>query len=182
MKIRLTGLPAEAEDAITTISTLPGFDVTEISGPYPNRGASRLVRFYLEVRLINRETRRPAAARQGDSRMKTQQKDYYAILGITQDATMAEIKKAYRRLARKHHPDKNPDDPHAAERFRDLTEACDVLTDPARREAYDRDYQPAPGARSPRRWPTATPSAACRRARNDLGRPSGPGTPKYPPW
>ena len=51
MKIRLTGLPAEVDSAVATISALPGIDVTEISGPYPNRGASRLVRVYLDIRL-----------------------------------------------------------------------------------------------------------------------------------
>ncbi len=78
--------------------------------------------------------------------MKTQAKDYYAILSITPGASLADIKKAYRRLARKHHPDKNPGDPHAAERFREITEAYDILTDPGARETYDRNYQPAPGA------------------------------------
>jgi curved DNA-binding protein CbpA len=79
--------------------------------------------------------------------VKTQAKDYYAILGIPPDAATADIKKAYRRLARKHHPDRNPGDPNAAARFRDLTEACETLTDPALRAAYDRDYQPAPGTK-----------------------------------
>jgi len=85
--------------------------------------------------------------------MKTQVKDYYAILGITPDATLADIKKAYRRLARQHHPDKNPGDEHAAGRFRELTEAYELLTDPDRRAAYDATYQPAPGT-------TVTPPAA----------------------
>jgi curved DNA-binding protein CbpA len=79
--------------------------------------------------------------------MKTQTKDYYTILGITADATLAEIKKAYRRLARKHHPDKNPGNSDAAARFRDITEAYDTLTDPARRADYYRTYRPAPGTK-----------------------------------
>ena len=79
--------------------------------------------------------------------MKTQTKDYYAILGITCDATLADIKKAYRRLARKHHPDRNNGDPAAAGQFREITEAYELLTDPVAREAYDRHYQPAPGAK-----------------------------------
>jgi len=53
MKIRLTGLPAEVESAVAVIGALPGFDVTGISGPHPNRGLSRLVRVYLDIRLIS---------------------------------------------------------------------------------------------------------------------------------
>jgi len=68
----------------------------------------------------------------------TRHPDYYALLGVEPDATTAQIKKAYRKLARLHHPDTNPGDPDAATRFRQITEAYDTLTDPARREAYDR--------------------------------------------
>ena len=72
--------------------------------------------------------------------------DYYALLGLSQDATLAAIKKAYRRLARQHHPDHHPGDPEAAARFRDLTEAYDTLTDPDRRAAYDAGYTPPPSS------------------------------------
>jgi len=65
-------------------------------------------------------------------------RDYYEILGIPKTATNAEVKKSYRRLAVKYHPDKNPGDPHAEERFKELGEAYDVLIDEQKRAAYDR--------------------------------------------
>ncbi len=64
-------------------------------------------------------------------------RDYYEILGVTKDATEQEIKKAYRKLAVKHHPDRNPDDSGAAERFREATEAFEVLKDSQKRAQYD---------------------------------------------
>jgi len=64
--------------------------------------------------------------------------DYYEILGIKRDAKPEEIKKAYRRLARKYHPDVNPGDKAAEERFKLMSEAHDVLSDPKKRTVYDR--------------------------------------------
>ncbi len=64
--------------------------------------------------------------------------DFYKLLGIARDAKPDEIKKAYRRLARKHHPDVNPGDKSAEERFKAITEAHDVLSDPKKRAVYDR--------------------------------------------
>ena len=64
--------------------------------------------------------------------------DFYQVLGIKRDAKPEEIKKAYRRLARKHHPDVNPGDKSAEERFKLITEAHDVLSDPKKRSVYDR--------------------------------------------
>src|SRR6476661_3002333 len=64
--------------------------------------------------------------------------DYYEILGIKRDAKPEEIKKAYRRLARKYHPDVNPGDKSAEERFKLMSEAHDVLSDPKKRAVYDR--------------------------------------------
>jgi molecular chaperone DnaJ len=65
-------------------------------------------------------------------------KDFYQILGIKRSATAEEIRKAYRRLARKLHPDVNPNDKAAEERFKDVQEAYDVLGDPKKREFYDK--------------------------------------------
>ncbi len=65
-------------------------------------------------------------------------KDYYRILGVARDATAADIKSAFRRLARETHPDANPDNPAAAERFREAAEAYEVLSSPERRQRYDR--------------------------------------------
>lgn len=64
-------------------------------------------------------------------------RDYYEILGLTREASDTEIKKSYRRLAREHHPDANPDDTGAEERFKELTEAYEVLSNQESRMAYD---------------------------------------------
>jgi len=64
-------------------------------------------------------------------------RDYYTVLGINRDATEEEIRKAYRKLAMKHHPDRNPDDKASEEKFKEAKEAYEVLTDPKKRPAYD---------------------------------------------
>src|SRR5262244_2856710 len=64
-------------------------------------------------------------------------RDYYKVLDVPKTATEAEIKKAYRRLAMKYHPDRNPNDRDAEESFKEAKEACEVLTDPHKRAAYD---------------------------------------------
>jgi molecular chaperone DnaJ len=64
-------------------------------------------------------------------------RDYYEVLGLSREASEAEVKKAYRRLARDHHPDANPGDTGAEERFKELTEAYEVLSNPQARRAYD---------------------------------------------
>jgi molecular chaperone DnaJ len=76
------------------------------------------------------------------------QSDYYDILGLDRDASQEDIKRAFRRLARKHHPDVNPNDPEAEARFKQIAEAYAVLSDPAKREQYDRYGHVEPGVGS----------------------------------
>ncbi len=63
--------------------------------------------------------------------------DYYSILGVPKDANARDVKKAYRKLAQQYHPDKNPDDPAAEAKFKEINEAYDVLGDPETRKEYD---------------------------------------------
>src|SRR5882757_2610371 len=82
------------------------------------------------------------------------EKDYYKVLGVPKDATDAEIKKAYRKLARENHPDANKGNLKAEERFKEISEANNVLGDPKKRKEYDEartlfgngGFRPGPGA------------------------------------
>src|SRR5918999_3427463 len=74
----------------------------------------------------------------GDVRREWFEKDYYAVLGVPKNASAAEIKKAYRKLAQQHHPDANAGNVAAEERFKEVSAAYDVLSDPEKRKAYDR--------------------------------------------
>jgi molecular chaperone DnaJ len=64
-------------------------------------------------------------------------RDYYEVLGVSREASLDDLKKAYRKLAVRYHPDKNPGDKHAEESFKEATEAYEVLKDPAKRQQYD---------------------------------------------
>ena len=98
--------------------------------------------------------------------------DYYKILGINKNASQDEIKAAYRKLARKHHPDLNPNDKEANKRFQQVNEANEVLSDPEKRKKYDqygKDWQHAEA------YEKANASAGRRTRRgNGAGRASNP--------
>lgn len=73
----------------------------------------------------------------GDVRREWFEKDYYQVLGVPKNSTAAEVKKAYRKLAQKHHPDANPGNPRSEERFKEISAAYDVLGDEDKRKQYD---------------------------------------------
>src|SRR5881628_1336890 len=94
--------------------------------------------------------------------MAVEFKDYYATLGVTRDASAADIKKAFRKLARQYHPDVAKDKKNAEAKFKEINEANEVLSDPVKRKKYDElganwnneGFQPPPGrsgAAGPRR-------------------------------
>src|SRR5258708_4211419 len=70
--------------------------------------------------------------------MATTKRDYYIVLGVERNATPDDVKKAYRKLAVKYHPDKNPGDKTAEDKFKELGEAYEILSNPDKRAAYDR--------------------------------------------
>ncbi len=76
-------------------------------------------------------------------------RDYYEVLGVARGASQEEIKKAFRRLARQYHPDANKDDPNAAEKFKEINEAYEVLGDPEKRARYDQFGHAGVGAGDP---------------------------------
>lgn len=86
--------------------------------------------------------------------------DYYKILGVDKGASQADIKKAYRKLARKHHPDLNPNDTSAKDKFQEINEANEVLSDPEKRKKYDEYGE---------HWKHADEFEAQKRARQQAG-------------
>ena len=106
-----------------------------------------------------------------------QTKDFYAVLGVSASATQDDVKKAYRKLAKKYHPDSNKSDPKSAERFKEITEANTVLSDPAKRKQYDDMRRLGAfggfgggGGRGGARGPNAPPSGGAYRTEEfDIG-------------
>src|SRR5260221_1614921 len=104
-------------------------------------------------------------------------RDYYEVLGVSKDVSEEDLKKAYRKLAVKHHPDKNPGDKSAEEKFKELGEAYEALNDPQTRAAYDQYGHAAfdPRRRAPRGWGGRLPrSFQGLRRRDWRGRPPPP--------
>ena len=91
-------------------------------------------------------------------------RDFYEVLGVARDADDAALKSAYRRLAMKYHPDRNPDDPTAEQNFKEVNEAYDVLKDSQKRAAYDRfGHDAFENGGGPARAPDSVGSAAVSR-------------------
>jgi curved DNA-binding protein len=112
--------------------------------------------------------------------MPLEYKDYYDILGVSRKADKKEIKRAFRQLAREHHPDVNPNNPEAEERFKEINEAYEVLSDPEKRQKYDQlgaewqQYQQAgggPGDFDWSQWQSGTPRAGEPRVHVRYGTP-----------
>jgi hypothetical protein len=116
----------------------------------------------------------PAPARSGTRKkleMTGQERDYYSLLGVGRDASGTDIDRAYRRAARETHPDINPEDSSAAERFNAVTIAYETLRNPGRRASYDR-----PGVRARKGMPVSGRRGAHAAGPPPvhLGRPPGP--------
>ncbi|EWC44034.1 hypothetical protein DRE_01386 [Drechslerella stenobrocha 248] len=120
-RAKILGQAGKWEDAVRELKAL--FDANPQDGTLPK-----------EIRQAELELK------------KSLRKDYYKILGIERDATEQQIKKAYRQMAIKWHPDKNPDKPDADARFKDIGEAYETLSDMTKRDRYDRgvDIEPDP--------------------------------------
>src|SRR5215218_6487838 len=90
--------------------------------------------------------------------------DYYKILGLNKDASDDDIKKAYRKLARKYHPDLNPNDKDAHRKFQQINEANEVLSDPEKRKKYDQYGKD---------WPHAEQFEKARQSQSNYGNAGG---------
>ena len=106
-------------------------------------------------------------------------KDYYEILGVSRNASEVELKKAYRQLALKYHPDRNPDNKESEDKFKEAAEAYDILSNPEKRKRYDQyGHAGVGGAAAASAVPPQAPSAGCRhRPPPGCGHPRASGLP-----
>ena len=104
----------------------------------------------------------------GDIRREWFEKDYYQVLGVPKNASAAEIKKAYRKLAQQYHPDANPGNKEAEERFKEVSSAYDVLGDEEKRKQYDQVRDMAASGLRRRLRPGGAGRPGGRRARRGL--------------
>jgi molecular chaperone DnaJ len=102
-------------------------------------------------------------------------KDFYKVLGVSKDVTQADLKKTYRKLARKYHPDSNPGNAAAEAKFKEISEANSVLSDPEQRKEYDAVRAMGGGALA-----RATPGRPGRRSNGTAGAPRPRGRPRPP--
>jgi DnaJ-class molecular chaperone len=87
-------------------------------------------------------------------------KDLYKLLGLSREASQEDVRKAYRKLVRKYHPDANPEDPQAEERFKEIQQAYEMLSDPQKRQEYDKRLYTSPRESSSRPRPRRTDGSA----------------------
>ena len=89
-------------------------------------------------------------------------KDLYKLLGLSREASQEDVRKAYRKLVRKYHPDANPEDPQAEERFKEIQQAYEMLSDPQKRQEYDKRLYTSPRESSSRPRPRRTDGGRAR--------------------
>ena len=116
-----------------------------VEGAEPGTVVEVYQRGYRLGEIVMRPARVVVAGMKESKHNGSPRPDYYKILGVGKNASDEEIKKSYRKLARQYHPDRNPGDKKAEERFKEISQAHDVLSDPDKRKAYDRGTGPFGG-------------------------------------